>query len=179
MRAIPVILIFLSSFVSQAKDIVWYKGSVVLANNEVVVGEVARQGLQLLLLKDPQGNVTVYPAHKVSSVRFYDDYENINRVFIAVGNRYFERVLFGKISVFRIQKFFDQKIDEKHPGMYDFFIEEGKRISSLKSFRRKYFDRIKEDLDLRLISYKHLDPNTSYGALSLIVLYNKSTAAVI
>lgn len=178
MRAIFTILAFAICFAVQAEDIVWHNGSVVLKTNEVVVGEVARQGLQLLLLRNSNGDVSVYPAHKVSSFRFYDKAENINRIFIAAGNRYFERVVLGKISVFRIQKFFDQRIREDEPNAYEYFIEEGKRVCSLKSFRRKYFDRIKEELELQLISHRHLDPNTSHGAVSLIILYNQQAPSL-
>jgi hypothetical protein len=157
----------------QAKDIVWHQGSVVLKTNEVVVGDIARQGADLILLKNSQGAVFVYPTHKVSSFRFYDSQQDVNRVFIAIGRKYYERVVYGKISVLRIQKGFDQSMDEKNSDKYDFYIQEDERLTPIKSFRNKYFDRIREDLELRLISYKHLDPNTKHGAVSLIILYNK------
>jgi hypothetical protein len=156
-----------------AKDLVWHKGSVVLTTNEVVVGDIARQGFELLLLRAPEGQVSVYPTHKVSSFRYYDAEEKVNRMFIKVDRKYYERVSFGKITLLRIQKQFDETMDEKHSGNYDFFIQEGEKVCSLHAFRRKYFDRVKEDLSLRLVPYKHLDPNTRYGAVSLILLYNK------
>lgn len=173
MRAILIILLFASGF-AEAREIVWHRGSVVLASKEVIVGDVARQSFELLLLKTSDGNVTVYPAHKVSSFRYYDEQENVNRVFVTMANKYYERVVRGKISVFRIQKFFSQEIDEKHPQFFDFFIEEQKTVYSLKSFRNKFYDRIRDELDVNLVSYDQLDPNTSHGALSLIILYNRS-----
>jgi len=39
---------------------------------------------------------------------------------MAIANRYYERVVCGKISVFRIQKVFNESIDEKHPEAFDF-----------------------------------------------------------
>ena len=179
MRAILTLLTFMTCVAVHAGNIVWSTGSVVLAGNKVVVGDLARQGAGLLLLKDAEGAITVFPAHRVNSFRYYDAEQDVNRVFVAVGSRYFERVVYGKISVLRIQKFFDQKIDEKHPAAHDYFVEEKKRITTLKSFRKKYFDRIKEELDLRLVSYRHLDPNTSHGAVSLILLYNKLPSSTV
>jgi len=172
MRTILVVFVFLFVTSAKANDLVWHKGSVVLNTKEVVVGDLARQGFDLLLLRDLQGLVFVYPAHTISSFRYYDEEENINRAFIVIANKHYERVATGSISVFRIQKNFDQKIDEKNADAYEYFVEEQKRVTSLKSFRKKYFDKIKEELDLRLVQYKHLDPNTQHGALSLILLYN-------
>ena len=98
MRAILTILSIVICAAAHAIDIVWSKGSVVLANNEVVVGDVARQGIGLLLLKDQKGTITVFPTHKVNSFRYYDADQDVNRVFIAIGKRYFERVGEGKSS---------------------------------------------------------------------------------
>jgi hypothetical protein len=174
MRTILVIFVFLFVISAEANDLVWHKGSVVLDTKEVVVGDLARQGFDLLLLRDSQGAVSVYPAHKISSFRYYDEAENINRAFIVIANRHYERVASGRISVFRIQKLFDQKMNEKNADAYEYFVEEEKVVHSIKSFRKKYFDKIKEELDLRLVRYEHLDPNTKHGALSLILLYNQS-----
>ncbi len=166
------IVAFLISFVTEAQDLIWHHGSVVLANNQVLVGNVSRGGFDLLLLKDDAGAVTVYPAHKVSSFRYYDEAHQINRSFVTIRNKYYERVVVGKISVFRIQKFFDEKINESNADAFDFFIEAEKRIFSIKQFRKKFFDYVREELELRMIPYRNLDPNTRHGALSLIVLYN-------
>jgi hypothetical protein len=183
MRAIAFLVVFVVCLAScpmrVAAGVVWHNGSVVLKTNQVIAGEISRQGNGLLLVKDAQGKVSVYPALKVSSFRFYDKEQDINRIFIGVHHRYFERVVFGKISVLRIQKFFDQRIDEKHPALYEYYIEEGKVISSLKSFRKRYFQRIKDALDQQLVSYRHLDPNTSHGAVSMIILYNRSVPVLI
>src|ERR1041385_2941016 len=179
MRTILGITFVLFAAVVCAEDVTWHEGSVVLASKEVVVGQIARQSHELLLLKNAKGEVSVLPAHKVCSFRYYDRDKNVNRIFITASNKFFERVVSGKISVWRIQKFFDQNIDEENTDLYDFFIEDEKTIYSLNSFRKKFFGRIKDELELNLVSYKHLDPNTRYGALSLIVLYNKSTRAII
>lgn len=179
MRAILVVIAFAVCFAAKAQDIIWHKGSIVLVNKEVLVGDVARGGFDLLLLKGAEGSVTVLPAHKVSSFRYHDDDQNLNRVFVTMGNKYYERVAFGKISVFRIQKFFDQEINEKNADAFSFFIERDKRVCSLDQFRKKYFDHVKEELDLRMVSHKDLDPNTNHGAVSLILLYNKSEDQVL
>jgi hypothetical protein len=171
-------LIFVSASQIHANEIVWHKGSVVLWNNEVVVGEIARQSLELLLLRNTEG-ITVLPAHKVSSFRYYDEKVNVNRMFMSAVGRYYERIVFGRICVLRIQKMFHQEISEKHAEQYDLYILADKTISPIKNFRNKYFDRIRDELDLRLVSHKHLDPNTRHGAVSLIILYNKATVPAI
>ena len=158
----------------RANEIVWHKGSVVLADMEVAVGDIARQSFDVLLLKNSQGGIMVLPAHKVSSFRYYDKEEDVNRTFITAFGRYYERVVYGRISVLRIQRLFSQEISEKDQQDFDFFIEEQKKVYSIKSFRKRFFDRIKDELDVRMVSYEHLDPNTRHGAVSLIVLYNKT-----
>jgi len=170
-----------------ANDIVWHKGSIVMNDSEVLVGEIARTSFELLLYKNPEGNVSTYPAHKVSSFRYYDEAANINRAFVSVAAhsmmgrtyKYYERVVYGRISVLRIQKLFSQDFDENDSDLYDFYIEDEKRVCSIRQFRRRYFDMIREELDSRLISYRHLDPNTKHGAVSLIVLYNKSAPVIL
>ncbi|MEI9917686.1 MAG: hypothetical protein WDO14_02665 [Bacteroidota bacterium] len=180
MRVI-LIIAFVVAFggLAQADQIIWHKGSVVLSNKEVVVGDIARQGFDLLLLRDAKGSVDVLAAHEVSTFRYYDTKENVNRTFFSIANRYYERVVSGRISVFRIQKMFHEEIDEKHSEAFDFFIEEGKTIYSISSFRKKFFDKIRDELELQLISYKQFDPNTRHGAVSLILLYNKASVPVI
>jgi hypothetical protein len=163
--------------VAKAGDIVWHKGSVVLATKEVVVGHVARQSHELLLFKDGKGEISVLPAHKISSFRYHDAGENVNRSFVMASNKFYERVVNGRISVWRIQKSFDQFINENEPQLFDFYIEDQKKVSPIKFFRAKFFDRIREELELQLVAYKHLDPNTKHGALSLILLYNQSAPA--
>jgi hypothetical protein len=159
----------------QARDILWHQGSVVLSSHEVLVGEVARASVDLLLYRSEKGEVKSLPTHKVRSFRYYDREEDINRIFVPVGRKFYERVVLGKISVFRIQQVFDQSIDESNPELFRYFVEQGKVVCSMKSFRKKYFGQVKRQLDEGLISYSHLDPNTKFGAMSLIMLYNKTS----
>ncbi|HZY78250.1 MAG TPA: hypothetical protein VFE50_01915, partial [Cyclobacteriaceae bacterium] len=158
----------------QAKDIVWHQGAVVLSDNSVVVGDIARASFDLVLYRNSNANIQSFPAHKVSFFRYYDREEDINRIFVSVGRKYYERVVTGKITVFRIQQVFDQAIDESKPALFRYYVEQGKVVCSMKRFKAKYFEVVKKQLDEGLISYRHLDPNTRYGALSLIMLYNKS-----
>lgn len=168
-----------------ARDITWYKGTIVRTDRGVLVGEIARMSFDLLLYRTTDGSVTTYPAHKVSSFRYYDESEDINRIFISIPRRsgphktyqYYERVVSGKISVLRIQHVFDQTIDETSPDNFSLYIEEARIIRPIKSFRRKYFDQITKELDNQLVPYRSLNPNTHIGALSLIILYNKTCFA--
>lgn len=171
------LVVVVTAFTSlEAKELLWHKGSVVLSGREVVVGEIARASDDLILHRKADGTVSSFPAHKVFSFRFYDEAEDINRVFVTVAvgttSKYFERVVSGKISVFRIQHVFSQSIDERDPEQFNYYVEEGKVVSSLKTFRKKFFGRITDQLDQNAVDHNHLDPNTKFGALSLIILYN-------
>lgn len=165
-----------------AKDITWHQGTVVLTDREVVVGEIARMSFDLLLYRSADGTVTSYPAHKVKSFRYYDEAEDINRNFVSVARKsgsqktykYYESVVSGKISVLRIQHFFAQSIDETQPGNFSFYIAQEHVVRPMRSFRRKFFPKICQELDDKLISHRGLDPNTKYGVLSLIMLYNQA-----
>lgn len=162
----------------QARNITWHQGSIVLSDRQVVAGEIARISPDMLLYRGAVGEVKTYPAHKVSSFRYYDQANDINRIFVSVARhrayKFYERVVAGKISVLRIQENFDQNIDEENPGSFDFFIEKDRIVCSMKKFRQKYFDEIKQEFDHQRISYTDLDPNTRFGAMSLIILYNRT-----
>lgn len=165
----------------QAKDLTWRPGSIVLSGREVIVGDIARLSLDLIVHRSTTGEITTYPAHKVSSFRYYDPTADINRIFISVATKsglhktykYYERVAPGKISVLRIQQSFSETIDETNPEGFNFYLEQGRVVCPLSQFRKKYFDHVKQELDARIIAYHGLDPNTRLGALSLIILYNQ------
>jgi hypothetical protein len=179
------ILAFFVAAALQAKNITWHQGSVVLADRHVFAGEIARLSTDLLLHRSATGEVTTYPAHKVASFRYHDHAEDINRQFISVATRsgvaksykFYERVVLGKISVLRIQQSFSDLIDEANPDSFDFFVEKERKVCSIKQFRKKYFDQVKQELDAQSVSYTGLDPNTRLGAVSLIILYNQTTSA--
>lgn len=191
MKAIVLATLSLAIVVSgAARDVTWHKGTIVLTDRGVVVGEIARMSLDLVLHRSASdGSVTSYPAHKVSSFRYYDAAEDINRMFISVARRsgvhkiyrYYESVVSGKISVLRIQHTFSQSIDESDTDNFSFFMsisgEQQHIVCPMKSFRRKFFPQVRQELEHQLISYRGLDPNTAHGALSLIILYNQSSSS--
>jgi hypothetical protein len=176
-----IILTLVIATALHARDLKWHHGSIVLSDREVVTGEIARLSFDLLLHRNATGEVTTYPAHKVSSFRYYDQANDINRIFVSVAQhktyKYYERVVTGKISVFRIQEVFDQNIDETNPDSFNFFIEKERIVCSMKKFRQKFFAELKRELDHQLVSYNGLDPNTRLGALSIILLYNQTATS--
>src|SRR6187431_568064 len=79
---IPFLLIYQAL---SAQELTWYKGVVVTANREVLIGEVSIQSVDLLLFRNSQ-TTGVYPAHKIQSLRFYDQDADINRRFLILND---------------------------------------------------------------------------------------------
>ncbi|MEJ0030432.1 MAG: hypothetical protein WDO15_08715 [Bacteroidota bacterium] len=74
------------------------KGALCYRTIVLSLGKLHAQSLELLLFRSAEG-LSVLPAHKVSSFRYYDEKENINRMFMSVASRYYERVVYGRLSV--------------------------------------------------------------------------------
>ena len=68
--------------VDASESLEWNAGVLVTVDGEVQQGELAFQVSEIVLLKVAD-EVTVFPAHKVHSFRYYDLEENINRKFVS------------------------------------------------------------------------------------------------
>ena len=112
MKRIFFCLLLVNSLTTKAQSLKWYDGSVVLATGDVIIGKmVVEPSLNALLVQ--QSSVrTVYPAHKIKSLYFYDDSSDINRRFISLRDKsmlynhcqLFEIVVLGEVSVLRKQE---------------------------------------------------------------------------
>jgi hypothetical protein len=118
---------------------------------------------------------------------YYDKEADVNRTFVSYRSqmgfrnvyKYYERIVFGKLSVLRTQKTFHDTIDETNPEAFTFYIEAGSHFTSLRSFRRNYFEQVKRELQQHMVSFRQYNPNTKHGALSLILLYNEAASSSI
>jgi hypothetical protein len=84
----------------------------VLSNGEVLTGKFSLEPLHDLVLFREGDERSIFPAHKIQSLNFYDYKANINRRYVSLKetnpfhNRYqlFELVVSGEVSVLRRQK---------------------------------------------------------------------------
>lgn len=169
-----------------ASDLVkWNKGVLVTASGEVLQGELAFQISDLVLFKTA-GEVTVFPAHKVRSFRYYDLEENINRKFVSRASSFdnhsvfYEVVVVGKAGVMRRLKsdmISHQKISDKDG--YEYFVFFENDLVRLNQFRNKIYPNLvtsSSQVEM-LIKEHHLNPNRKADAIQIIQLYNKATSA--
>lgn len=188
MRVLVAIFFFLFFCVvgvkANSSTITWYSGSVVLANQEVYVGELYIQNqFDLLLIRD-DSKVKVFPAHKVHSIYFYDSIENINRRFVSIEERQeaftsfrlYEVVLKGKVSVLRREKrFSDNQLEEYNANGFRYYVQWKDSITDLKRFRSDIYPTLLEYSKPAISAFirEHkLNSNLDSDAIQIIDYYN-------
>lgn len=180
------VLSILSCYDDPGKENVqWYDGVIVLANEEILQGEVFPTGNDLVLFRS-NSKVKVVPAHQLQSVHFYDKESDINRKFISRNEsrdsrrvfHLYEVVLSGEINLLR-RKSAVQSNSKPH-DKYDFvyFIESGEELVTLKKFRTTFFYAMMANHPDEMVSFieqNRLNPNISADAVRIISYYNKLT----
>lgn len=169
----------------------WLEGSLVLNNGQVLVGEISVVALHNTVLFRSHDKVDVYPAYKISEVRFYDPSININRKFICIrttnemawSSRLFEVVLSGEVQLIREELSDDVDDSGNHDaaGFRYFVIYKGSLVS-LKKFRSKVYPALRHSSVTGLSEYvrrNRLNPNNESNAVKIIDYYNHSARAVI
>lgn len=160
-----------------AQEPVWHEGALVLRKKEVLKGELAIER-ELILLRY-NGQVNVYPAHKVDAVYFHDTKANINRRFASFGSgrgsqsHLYEIVLQGQVSVLRRPR--NGTTGHSEAEDYHYFVRHDERITRLNDFRRKVYPLLLRSAGRILsiyISDHHLDPNRRADAIRVIEFYN-------
>jgi hypothetical protein len=154
----------------------------VLSNSEVHTGRISLECDHDLVLFERNDSRTVFPAHKIKSVYFYDSETNINRRYISLkvahgaGSQYYfyEIVLAGEIDVLRRKK---SSAISKHvdPLDYNYFIYYNEKFVPLRKFKRKIFPRLQSTADKRLaefISARRLNLHLPKNAIQIIEYYN-------
>lgn len=166
-----------------AKEITWYKGSVVLETRKVLVGEISIEVDHDLILLRSNGKVDVYPAHKIRSLQFYDEQENINRKFVSLPEkqfirnvfRLFEVVVSGDVAVLRKKRSVCNgtlsDADDFH-----YYVLYNQELSQLTSFRSKVYPTLMLNGGSEFADFilkKDLTPNDPAGAIQIIESYNQ------
>ncbi len=180
------ILLLLTAFgfcftVDASESLEWNAGVLVTVDGEVQQGELAFQVSEIVLFR-AAGEVTVYPANKVRSFRYFDQEENINRKYVSRPSAYgrnasfYEVIVVGEVSVMRLLK--SKRItDRKKSDLddYDYFVLFEGNLIILNQFRNKVYPELiaRSGQIPFLIKEHHLNPNQKADAIRIVQLYNK------
>ncbi|HEX5112858.1 MAG TPA: hypothetical protein VFV79_08430 [Saprospiraceae bacterium] len=164
-----------------SKPLTWYEGVVVLADQHVLTGQVAVHPRQNIIIFRSGDQQTVYPAHKIQNVFYYDEQFNINRKFVSIANRdhgyakyeLYEIVLRGEVSVLRKERI---HLDLNDQLDFSYFVLYQDEVLPIKQFNKKVYPHLM-DYDSftfsRFIEREHLNPNSLRDAISMIKYYNR------
>jgi len=163
----------------------WNVGVVVLKDNRVIVGDVHYKSD--VLLTRIGGEITVYPAHLVSSFRFYDAKENINRHYLSLRNPsfifpvldFYEVVTWGEVSVVRRDNY-PLLSNSRNEDEYTYFSWYENELISLKKFRSHIYPHLAEQYPLQikqLLTSQNLNPNHLPDAIRIVKFYNQQVHA--
>lgn len=181
-----IVLCLLTVNLFAAEAVRWYSGVVVLRSNEVLTGELSLEPAYDLVLFRCEEKVTVYRAHKILSVYYYDGKAGINRKFTSIQQtasgitscRLFEIVVQGEISVLRraAQASF---VSEDDAEGYRYYFQSGDQVAGIRQFRTRLFSRLLQSSKmLRQYMYeKKLSPASTADIILIIDFYNRHQPA--
>lgn len=159
---------------------VWYKGSVVLSNQQVVVGDISVYPTHHLIMFRTQEGTTVLPASKLESFFFYDAAANVNRKFISRTDQesilhqhqLYELVLTGAIPVLRKQVLSSEGSDDADD--FNYFVLFENALIELRKFKRQVYPKIIRESEelLAFVKGNNLDPAKPGNAVKIIRQYN-------
>lgn len=176
-------MLFLVLIISKAMiaQPTWSSGSVVLKDRQVLTGEIQFHSDVLLMKAEDQ--VIVYPAHRVSSFRFYDAMANINRYYLSLRHpgfafpvlHFYEVVTWGAVCVVRRSNYplLNNNGDEKE---YTYFSWQENEMTSLRKFRSDIYPTLLQQYPLLLkefVATQNLNPNRMGDAIRIIKYYNQ------
>ena len=170
-----------SSSASGAPSPLWYDGVVVLRDQQILNGQVAIHKRENLILFRLEDKVTVYPAHKIQNVFYYDQNADINRKFVSIANlehgyaeyQLFEIVLRGPVTVLRKERFHLNHEDHEDFNYFTLYRDE---IVPIKQFRKKVYPHLSDCDPFEFSAYEvkeRLNLNSTKDAISLIKFYNQ------
>lgn len=166
-----------------AQEVRWFKGSLVLSDSKILIGEIAMEPDHDLILYQHDGSRMVYPAHRIQSLYFFDKSANVNRRYVSllqfeddIHTRYklYEVVISGKVSVLRRKKsnalsIYADQLD------FNYFIKFNGVLTPLRKFNRKFFNQLLSHADKRLedfIETNRLTANNDINTMQIIEFYN-------
>jgi hypothetical protein len=169
-----------------AGELVWHKGSVVLAGeNQVITGEISLASAHDLILFRIREAVTVYPAHKLKSFQYFDEEANINRKFISLKDNHgvvrshhlYEYVVRGIFSVLGKVKSGFTRGRNAHAEKDDFeyYVYHKNLLVRLTKFRTQVYPEMLTSNHDEVTAYVHrnnLDLNLPGNAIMLIKYFN-------
>lgn len=186
--------IFLMSGIATATEppkMAWSQGAVVLANQQVLTGEIVAEPAHDLMLFRNEKGLMVYPAHAVKSFLFHDQASNINRKYISQVStdrglkvyHLYEIVLWGEIAILRKQKI--QHTNTPAPSDafdFDYFVSYKNEIIRLQQFRKKVYPQMlalhRSELNFFMKKEKEkLNPNLPADAIRIVEFYNSLVRA--
>ncbi|HEY9046896.1 MAG TPA: hypothetical protein VIN08_13425 [Ohtaekwangia sp.] len=181
--------LFLLSFtigklaVQAQHDVTWYEGSLVLHTQQVRVGAIAIEAGHDLILFRAHDTVSVYPAHKIRYMQFYNPQSNMNQKYISVQEkdiawrryRLYELVVYGEVSVLRKEKanVFSRASDVDD---YLYYILYNEKLTDLRDFHTKVYPDLMQNGGVLLSMFvleKDLHPDKSAEAIRIIQYYNQ------
>ena len=136
----------------------------------------------VLFKTEAEGELTVLPSDRVTSIHFYDMDKNINRKFISIQDktvapanyRLYEVVIQGDVSVLRRPEFDDPR-DEV--TSFDYFVRlREKEVVSLNLFRSKVYNelvRLSENRVSEYVSNNRLNPARAADVIRIIEFFNR------
>jgi hypothetical protein len=167
---------------TKTPTLVWSQGSVVLANRQILTGEIVVQpGYDLVLFRNENG-LKVYPAHLINAASFYDAEVNTNKYYVSQVDitkeikihSLYEVWIQGEIKVLRKQK--TSWIPSAEAFGYNYFILTDHGMVEIGEFKKKIYPQMIEICGPQLIAYKkqeRLSPNYDADAVVLIEFYNR------
>jgi hypothetical protein len=182
LKQIAFCLLLLEFQLLAAQSPEWSDGSLVLANNEVVVGRIVLHEKHDLLLFERNGSKTVYNSHQIKSAYYYDKAADINRRYIAMKtedgerSRYqlYEIVVSGDVHVLRRKK---ASALSTHTNAvdYNYFTLHNGVLSPLIKFPKTMLSELNarsEGSLERFISANRLRVNQAPNSIRIIKYYN-------
>jgi hypothetical protein len=188
MKLILCCLLFVNFYTGNAKPFTWYSGSIVLADESVLVGEVSVDAFHdVVLYKSSENRVRVFPAFKIKLALYFDPQASINRRFVSwqedlsvQSTSLYEVVTSGELAILRKPKF--NLKDFSDAVAFDYFIKEQNQLFHLKDFARRFYSRlINRPGLLEYVSSEKLNIYQDADAIRIIVFFNKliSTGIVV
>lgn len=165
------------------REVSWYAGSIVLTDQHVLVGEISVQSAELIFFRD-RGLVSVYPSHKILSVRYYDKDANINRKFRVIFNSksvvpqysLYESVVLGSFDVVRKQRGMTKDLLGSEIDDFEYFIESDGSFIPLRHFKHTLYPHMMAaSQSLRqFVKTEKLDATRPADAIRIVMFYNST-----
>lgn len=183
---VPIVVLCLLFYAAIAEEAVWYEGSVVLRNDEVLRGRISVEPVHDLILFSANGQLMVYPAARIKAFYFYDAKANINRKFVSLRQRsnaftadhLYEIVVYGEARVLR--RIASKLSDPDNDGDgYRYYVQADGNIVPFRKFRSEVYPALLRHSGTveTYVSENKLQPGNSAHIILIVAYYNKALSA--